>query len=163
MPATRRAPPSTRLGRGAAAARCGIQPRNSARVLRPHHRRRMPSLHLRFVEPGTALLRFLLDRAHRHPRRPDHRLLQPEPRHGVRPRRGGGRRRERGLRRVPHPHSRHRGRGQDRSERERRVRGQARQADPPGTAGTPRRRPHLHRQSARSGHRFGESDPHRAA
>ena len=45
----------------------------------------------------------------------DVRLLQPEPGDGVRPRAGGGGRRERGLRRLPDPHPDHRERGSRRS------------------------------------------------
>ena len=40
------------------------------------------------------------------PAQADLRLLQPEPRHGVRPRAGRRRRRQRRLRRLPHPHAR---------------------------------------------------------
>ena len=42
------------------------------------------------------------------PGQADVRLLQPEPRHGVRPRAGGRRRRQRRLRGLPHPHRDHR-------------------------------------------------------
>ncbi len=38
----------------------------------------------------------------------DHRLLQQQPRDGIRPRTGGGRRRERRLRCLPHPNPDHR-------------------------------------------------------
>ena len=48
------------------------------------------------------------DRPHRHADQADLRLLQPEPRDGVQPRAGRGRRRQRRLRRLPHPHRDHR-------------------------------------------------------
>ena len=49
-----------------------------------------------------------IDRAHRDPGQADVRVLQPEPRHGVRPRAGRRRRRQRRLRRLPDPHRDHR-------------------------------------------------------
>ena len=85
-----------------------------------------------------------LDRAHRHARQADVRLLQPEPRHGVRPRAGRGRRRQRRLRRLPHPHRDHRAAAR-RSRpgivdaiRDRQTRAHA--------LGAARRRPHLRRR-----------------
>ena len=48
------------------------------------------------------------------PEQADVRLLQPEPRHGVRPRAGRRRRRQRRLRRLPHPHRDHRAGRDDR-------------------------------------------------
>ena len=71
-----------------------------------------------------------LDRPHRHARRQDHRLLQQEPRHAVRPRRGRHRRRQRRLRRLPHPHAHHRRRRDHRRRSDRRLCGQAPQAHP---------------------------------
>ena len=56
-----------------------------AGVLRFRHRGRMPSVDLRPVESGLALFRFLHDRIDRHARRQNRRLLQPEPRHAIRP------------------------------------------------------------------------------
>ena len=60
-----------------------------------------------------------LDRADRDAGQADVRLLQPEPRDGVRPRAGRRRRRQRRLRRLPDPHRDHRagrdGRGRDSS------------------------------------------------
>ena len=53
---------------------------------------------------GAGILRRPPHRPHRHAQQADLRLLQPEPRHGIRPRAGRGRRRQRQLRRLPHPH-----------------------------------------------------------
>ena len=83
--------------------------RPSRSSLRRHLHRRVPPLDLRPVAPGAGVLRRLPDRPDRHARQADLRLLQPEPGHGVRPRAGGGRRRQRRLRRLPHPHRDHRG------------------------------------------------------
>ena len=70
--------------------------------------RRVPPLHLQPVAAGAGVLRRQPDRPHRHAQQADLRLLQPEPGDGVRPRAGGGRRRQRQLRRLPHPHRRSR-------------------------------------------------------
>ncbi|MCK7499973.1 MAG: DEAD/DEAH box helicase family protein [Comamonadaceae bacterium] len=66
--------------------------------------------HLQPVAPGAGVLRRLPDRPDRHAQQADLRLLQPEPGDGVRPPAGGGRRRERQLRRLPHQDRGHRGR-----------------------------------------------------
>ncbi len=50
------------------------------------HRRRVPPLDLRALAPGARLLRRLHDRPHRDAEQAGARLLQPEPRDGVRPR-----------------------------------------------------------------------------
>ena len=104
-----------------------------------------------------------LDRPHRHARRQDHRLLQSEPCHAVRPRRGGDRRRERGLRRLPHPHPHHRAGRHHRGARYRRLRGQAPQAHPRRAAATAQSGPHLHRQPARPRCGLGKPDTHCAS
>ena len=62
-------------------------PADPDRDVRRGHRRRVPPLDLRGVAPGARVLRRLPRRAHRHARQADVRVLQPEPRHGVRPRR----------------------------------------------------------------------------
>ena len=54
------------------------------RGVRRHHRRRVPPLDLRRVASGARVLRRLPRRPHRHTRQADLRVLQPEPRHGVR-------------------------------------------------------------------------------
>ena len=72
------------------------------------HRRRVPPLDLRRLAAGARVLRRLPDRPHRHAGEADVRLLQPEPRDGVRPRAGRRRRRQRRLRRLPDPHRDHR-------------------------------------------------------
>ena len=69
-----------------------------------------------------------IDRPDRHAGRQDDRLLQPEPRHAIRPRRGRHRWRQRRFRRVPHPHPHHRTGRDDRRRRYRRLCGQAPQA-----------------------------------
>jgi type I restriction enzyme R subunit len=63
-----------------------------------------PPQHLQPVAPGAGVLRRLPHRPDRHAQQADLRLLQPEPGHGIRPPPGRGRRRERQLRRLPHPH-----------------------------------------------------------
>ena len=85
-----------------------LQPGGPARDVRRRHRRRVPPLDLRPLAAGARLLRRLHDRPHRHADQADVRLLQPEPRDGVRPRAGRRRRGQRRLRRLPHPHRDHR-------------------------------------------------------
>jgi type I restriction enzyme R subunit len=63
-----------------------LQPRDPARALRRHLRRRVPPLHLLAVAAGAGVLRRLPDRPHRHAGEAHLRLLQAEPGHGVRPR-----------------------------------------------------------------------------
>ena len=87
-----------------------VRPRPPARVLRRRDRGRVPPLDLRPLAAGARLLRRLHDRAHRDAEQAGVRLLRPEPRHGVRPRAGGRGRRQRRLRRLPHPHGDHRAR-----------------------------------------------------
>ena len=87
-----------------------LQPRVPDRDLRHHRHRRGAPLHLQPVAPGAGVLRRAPDRPDRHAQQADLRLLQPEPGDGVRPPAGGGRRRERQLRRLPHQDRGHRGR-----------------------------------------------------
>ena len=91
---------SSRALQGARARR--LQPGHPHRDLRRHRHRRMPPLHLQPLAAGAGVLRCLPDRPDRHAHQADLRLLQPEPGHGVRPRAGRGRRRQRQLRRLPH-------------------------------------------------------------
>ena len=93
------------------------------------------------------------------PTQADLRLLQPEPRHGVRPRAGRRRRRQRRLRRLPHPDRR-----SPRAARRSRPSFVRRQARPPtraGALGAARRRSDLRRQPARPRRRRRGPDPHR--
>ena len=83
-----------------------LQPSHPDRDLRLHRHRRVPPLHLQPLAAGAGVLRRLPHRPHRHALEADLRLLQPEPGDGVQPRAGGGRRRQRRLRRLPHPHRR---------------------------------------------------------
>ena len=87
-----------------------LQPAPADRGVRRDHRRRVPPLDLRGVAPGARVLRRLPHRPHRHTRQADVRVLQPEPRHGVRLPAGRRRRGQRRLRRVPTLHRHHRGR-----------------------------------------------------
>ena len=116
------------------------------------------------TQPGrvarcAALLRRLPCRSYGYPRQQDHRLLQSESGHAVRPRRSDDRRSERRLRRLPNPHEGHRAGCDDRGGRHRRLRGEAQQADAKGAT---RRRSHLYRQPARPRRGLGEPDPYRA-
>ena len=79
-------------------------PTDPDRDVRRRDRRRVSPVDLRGVAAGHRVLRRLPRRAHRHAGQADVRVLQPEPRRRVRPRRGGRRRRERRLRRLPDPH-----------------------------------------------------------
>ncbi len=81
-----------------------LQPGHPHRNLRHHHHRRMPPLHLQPLGAGAGILRRLPHRPHRHAQQADLRLLPPEPGDGIPPRAGRGRRRQRQLRRLPHPH-----------------------------------------------------------
>ena len=64
-----------------------VQPGHPDRDVRRHHHRRVPPLDLRRVAAGARVLRRLPRRPDRDAGQADVRLLQPEPRHGVRPRR----------------------------------------------------------------------------
>ena len=80
------------------------------RVLRRDRHRRVPPLDLHALAAGPGVLRCLPDRAHATPGQADLRVLQQEPRHGVRPRARGRGWRQRGLRGLQHPHEDHRAR-----------------------------------------------------
>ena len=73
------------------------------RGIRLHRHRRVPPLHLQPLAAGARILRRLPHRPHRHAVQADLRLLPAEPRHGIQPREGRRRWRERRLRRLPHP------------------------------------------------------------
>ena len=70
-------------------------PTHPDRDVRLHRHRRVPPLDLQPVAAGAGILRRLPHRPDRHAVQADHRLLQPEPRDGIHPRAGRGRRRQR--------------------------------------------------------------------
>ena len=99
--------PGRKLVQPKAAAARRLQPENPAGVLRLHHHRRMPPLHLQPLAAGARLLRRLPDRPHRHARQPHLRLLQQERRQRIQPRKGRRRWRQRRQRSLRHRHRRH--------------------------------------------------------
>ena len=136
-----------------------LQPDHPDRDLRHHRHRRMPPLHLQPLAAGAGILRRLPHRPHRHALQADLRLLQPEPRHGIRPRAGRGRRRERRLRRLPHPHRDHRSAAPRSRQASTSTSATATRAQSP--LGAARRGPRLRSRPARPRRRRPGPDPHR--
>ena len=127
---------------GAAAG--GLQSAAADRDVRCHHRRRVPPLDLQRLAAGAGILRRLHHRADGHAHGPNHRLLQRQPGAGLQPRAGGGGRRERRLRRLPHRNEDHQGWCQARQGAGA-FRATSRPADPQEEAQGTRQRPDLRR------------------
>ncbi len=142
---------------GAAAG--GLQRRLPARVLRRGGDRRGAPLDLHPVAAGGGVLRRLPRRPHGHAEQADARLLQQEPRHGVRPRARRGRRRQRGLRGLQHPHEDHRAGRHGRSAPRHDAR-LPRPPDPRAALGVARRGPLLRPERAGPPRRGEGPDPH---
>ena len=113
-----------------------VQPGGPAGDVRRRDRGRVPPLDLRALAAGARLLRRLHDRADRDAEQAGVRVLQPEPRDGVRARAGGRRRGQRPLRRLPHPHRDHRAGLDDRRRHRHRSSASARPAGRAGRSST---------------------------